>query len=71
MPGSGSGLWYQLDTPQGTAVMTMDATTQAVSREVYSPFGKLVAATGTWPDTSRGYLGQPGRAVGVVGWRGV
>ena len=59
VPGPGSGLWYQLDTPQGTATMTMDATTQAISREVYSPYGKLLASTGTWPDTSRGYLGQP------------
>jgi len=42
VPGPGSGPWYQLDTPQGTATITMDATTQAVSREVYSPYGKLL-----------------------------
>jgi hypothetical protein len=27
VPVPGSGLWYQLSTPQGTATMTMDAVT--------------------------------------------
>ncbi len=60
VPGPGSGLWYQLETPQGTAVMTMDATTQALSRQEYSPYGKTIyTSSAPWPDSSRGYLGQP------------
>jgi RHS repeat-associated protein len=57
-PGASSE-FYELDTPQGTATMTMDAVTQVVSRQEYSPYGKLIYTGGSWPDSSRGYLGQP------------
>lgn len=59
LPGK-SGLDYQLGDPHGTATLEMDATTQAISRIQYTPYGQLRGvASSTWVDPTRGYLGKP------------
>jgi RHS repeat-associated protein len=39
-----------------------------ISREEYSPYGKLIYSGGVWPDSSRGYLGQPAEPSGQGGY---
>jgi RHS repeat-associated protein len=47
--------------PLGTATIAMNATSQAVSRQEYTPFGETITST-NWPDSNRGYLGKPTEA---------
>ncbi|MFD7881910.1 RHS repeat-associated core domain-containing protein [Streptomyces bauhiniae] len=54
-----SGLSWMVDDHHGTASMTVDATTQAVTRRYTKPFGEARgAAPSTWPD-DKGFLGKP------------
>ena len=55
---SDPGVWYLFDNTQGTAVIAMNATTQAVSRQEFSPYGELIGSSGAWPDATRGFLGK-------------
>ncbi|MFJ4407225.1 ricin-type beta-trefoil lectin domain protein [Streptomyces sp. NPDC088910] len=53
---------YQVATVQGTATTAVDATTLAVTRRFYDPYGNPRGAKPTtWvaPDENRGFLGQP------------
>ncbi|MFJ8870527.1 RHS repeat-associated core domain-containing protein [Streptomyces sp. NPDC102473] len=54
-----TGLSWMVDDHHGTASMTVDATTQAITRRYAKPFGE---ARGTpspaWPD-DKGFLGKP------------
>jgi RHS repeat-associated protein len=71
MPGD-LGVWYLFNNPLGTAVIAMNATTQAVSRQEYTPYGELIITVGIWPDTTTGYLGksvEPGTGYTDVGAR--
>jgi hypothetical protein len=54
LTGAPSGLWYQMQTPQGTATMTMDATTEALSRQEFTPYGKVLSTSSSWPNSRRG-----------------
>ncbi|WP_159046453.1 RHS repeat-associated core domain-containing protein [Streptomyces sp. MMG1121] len=58
---AGGGLKYLFNDPHGTATLAMDATTQKVARQQYTPFGqpRSSANTSTWPDPTRSYLGKP------------
>ncbi|MET8692224.1 polymorphic toxin type 28 domain-containing protein [Streptomyces bauhiniae] len=57
-----SGLFWMVDDHHGTASMTVDATTQAVTRRYTKPFGEARgAAPSTWPD-DKGFLGKPADA---------
>ncbi|MFJ3233520.1 ricin-type beta-trefoil lectin domain protein [Streptomyces sp. NPDC086787] len=53
----GGGVSYLLSDNHGTPTMSMDVNTQAVSRTEYQPFGAVRARTGSWPTSSRGFLG--------------
>ncbi|WP_234343171.1 RHS repeat-associated core domain-containing protein [Streptomyces fulvoviolaceus] len=54
-----SGLSWMVDDHHGTASMTVDATTQAVTRRYTKPFGEARGATpSAWPD-DKGFLGKP------------
>ncbi|MFF3334721.1 RHS repeat-associated core domain-containing protein [Streptomyces sp. NPDC002888] len=54
-----TGLSWMVDDHHGTASMTVDATTQAVTRRYTKPFGEARGATPpTWPD-DKGFLGKP------------
>lgn len=51
-----------VDDHHGTASMTVDATTQAVTRRYTKPFGETRGATpSAWPD-DKGFLGKPADA---------
>ncbi|MFC4500640.1 MULTISPECIES: RHS repeat domain-containing protein [Streptomyces] len=57
-----SGLSWMVDDHHGTASMTVDATTQAVTRRYTKPFGEARGATpSVWPD-DKGFLGKPADA---------
>ncbi|MFJ9900856.1 RHS repeat-associated core domain-containing protein [Streptomyces sp. NPDC091280] len=58
---AGGGLKYLFNDPQGTATLAMDATTQQVARQQYTPYGQPRASANTtaWPDPSHSYLGKP------------
>nr|WP_237276962.1 RHS repeat-associated core domain-containing protein [Streptomyces caniscabiei] len=57
-----TGLSWMVDDHHGTASMTVDATTQAVTRRYTKPFGEARGATpATWPD-DKGFLGKPADA---------
>ncbi|MEH0423309.1 RHS repeat-associated core domain-containing protein [Streptomyces sp. B21-083] len=57
-----TGLSWMVDDHHGTASMTVDATTQAVTRRYTKPFGEARGATpSTWPD-DKGFLGKPADA---------
>ncbi|MFC4329515.1 RHS repeat-associated core domain-containing protein [Streptomyces andamanensis] len=54
-----TGLSWMVDDHHGTASMTVDATTQAVTRRYTKPFGEARgAAPSAWPD-DKGFLGKP------------
>ncbi|MFI7401668.1 polymorphic toxin-type HINT domain-containing protein [Streptomyces sp. NPDC049541] len=57
----GGGLKYLFSDPHGTATLAMDATTQQVAREEYTPYGqpRTGANTTAWPDPTHSYLGKP------------
>jgi RHS repeat-associated protein len=57
-----AGLSWMVDDHHSTASMTVDATTQAVSRRYTKPFGEARGATPpAWPD-DKGFLGKPADA---------
>ncbi|EFH29111.1 YD repeat protein [Streptomyces sviceus ATCC 29083] len=57
-----TGLSWMVDDHHGTASMTVDATTQAITRRYTSPFGEARGATPSgWPD-DKGFLGKPADA---------
>ncbi|WP_426570362.1 RHS repeat-associated core domain-containing protein [Streptomyces canus] len=57
-----TGLSWMVDDHHGTASMTVDATTQAVTRRYTKPFGESRGATPpAWPD-DKGFLGKPADA---------
>lgn len=52
------GLYWMVDDHHGTASMTVDATTQAVTRRYTKPFGETRGAKpSVWPD-DKGFLGK-------------
>ncbi|MEU9342089.1 RHS repeat-associated core domain-containing protein [Streptomyces sp. NPDC048278] len=54
-----AGLSWMVDDHHGTASMTVDATTQAVTRRYTKPFGEARGTTpSAWPD-DKGFLGKP------------
>ncbi|MFJ9713415.1 RHS repeat domain-containing protein [Streptomyces sp. NPDC101234] len=54
-----SGLSWMVDDHHGTASMTVDAVTQAVTRRYTKPFGEARGTTpSAWPD-DKGFLGKP------------
>ncbi|MFG2387033.1 RHS repeat domain-containing protein [Streptomyces avermitilis] len=54
-----TGLSWTVDDHHGTASMTVDATSQAVTRRYTKPFGEARGATPpAWPD-DKGFLGKP------------
>ncbi|MFF7889555.1 RHS repeat-associated core domain-containing protein [Streptomyces sp. NPDC020794] len=54
-----AGLNWMIDDHHGTASMTVDAITQAVTRRYTKPFGETRGATPpAWPD-DKGFLGKP------------
>ncbi|MFF8639007.1 RHS repeat domain-containing protein [Streptomyces pilosus] len=56
------GLSWMVDDHHGTASMTVDATTQAVTRRYTKPFGEARGTAPTaWPD-DKGFLGKPADA---------
>lgn len=57
-----TGLSWMVDDHHGTASMTVDATTQAVTRRYTKPFGEARGTTpAAWPD-DKGFLGKPADA---------
>jgi RHS repeat-associated protein len=58
---SGGGLYYVVNDAHGTATLAMDSTTQAVSRQQYTPYGqqRTSANSTPWPDATRSFLGKP------------
>jgi RHS repeat-associated protein len=57
-----TGLAWMVDDHHGTASMTVDATTQAVTRRYTKPFGEARGTTpSNWPD-DKGFLGKPADA---------
>lgn len=57
-----TGLSWMVDDHHGTASMTVDATTQAITRRYTKPFGEARGTTPpTWPD-DKGFLGKPADA---------
>jgi RHS repeat-associated protein len=57
-----TGLSWMVDDHHGTASMTVDATTQAITRRYTKPFGESRgAAPSAWPD-DKGFLGKPADA---------
>ncbi|MFD9324054.1 hypothetical protein ACFWDQ_41595 [Streptomyces sp. NPDC060053] len=56
-----TSLTWMVDNHHGTASMTVDATTQAVTHRYTKPFGETRGATpSAWPD-DKGFLGKPHR----------
>ncbi|MEV7413860.1 RHS repeat-associated core domain-containing protein [Streptomyces sp. NPDC089919] len=55
----GGGVHYTVANLQGTVNLTLDSTTQAVSRKRYKPYGETRGTVTGWPDPSRGFLGAP------------
>ncbi|MFI9649436.1 RHS repeat domain-containing protein [Streptomyces sp. NPDC052040] len=57
----GGGLKYLFGDPHGTASLAMDATTQQVARQEYTPYGQTRTGANTmaWPDPTHSYLGKP------------
>ncbi|MFJ2095209.1 RHS repeat domain-containing protein [Streptomyces sp. NPDC087901] len=54
-----TGLSWTVDDHHGTASMSVDATTQAITRRYTKPFGESRGVTpSTWPD-DKGFLGKP------------
>ncbi|MFD8914763.1 RHS repeat domain-containing protein [Streptomyces sp. NPDC059575] len=54
-----TGLSWMVDDHHGTASMTVDAITQAITRRYTKPFGEARGATPpAWPD-DKGFLGKP------------
>ncbi|MFF5639506.1 polymorphic toxin-type HINT domain-containing protein [Streptomyces sp. NPDC012825] len=53
-----TGLSWIVDDHHGTASMSVDATTQAVTRRYTKPFGEARGNTPTWVD-DKGFLGKP------------
>ncbi|WP_240802492.1 RHS repeat-associated core domain-containing protein [Streptomyces sp. A0642] len=54
-----TGLSWMVDDHHGTASMTVDATSQAITRRYMKPFGESRGTTPTaWPD-DKGFLGKP------------
>ncbi|MFD3662722.1 RHS repeat-associated core domain-containing protein [Streptomyces sp. NPDC058659] len=53
-----TGLSWIVDDHHGTASMSVDATTQAVTRRYTKPFGEARGTTPTWVD-DKGFLGKP------------
>ncbi|MFD4943091.1 RHS repeat domain-containing protein [Streptomyces sp. NPDC058409] len=59
---SEAGLSWMVDDHHGTASMTVDATSQAVTRRYTKPFGESRGtAPSAWPD-DKGFLGKPADA---------
>ncbi|MFE5969106.1 RHS repeat-associated core domain-containing protein [Streptomyces sp. NPDC056463] len=59
---SETGLSWMVEDHHGTASMTVDSTTQAVTRRYTKPFGETRGATpSAWPD-DKGFLGKPADA---------
>ncbi|WP_260848864.1 RHS repeat-associated core domain-containing protein [Streptomyces sp. SLBN-118] len=57
-----TGLSWMVDDHHGTASMTVDATTQAVTRRYTKPFGETRGESpSAWPD-DKGFLGKPADA---------
>ncbi|MGW1163416.1 RHS repeat domain-containing protein [Streptomyces sp. NPDC002519] len=58
---AGGGLKYLFNDPHGTAMLAMDATTQQVARQQYTPYGQSRSSANTtaWPDSTHSYLGKP------------
>ncbi|MDX3071939.1 RHS repeat-associated core domain-containing protein [Streptomyces sp. MI02-7b] len=58
---SGGGLKYVFSDANGSATLAMDATTQQVARQQYTPYGQSRASANStsWPDPTRAYLGKP------------
>ncbi|MFI8888239.1 RHS repeat-associated core domain-containing protein [Streptomyces sp. NPDC053813] len=57
-----TGLSWMVDDHHGTASMTVDATTQAITRRYTKPFGESRGtAPSAWPD-DKGFLGKPADA---------
>jgi RHS repeat-associated protein len=57
-----TSLSWMVDDHHGTASMTVDATTQAITRRYTKPFGDARGATPpAWPD-DKGFLGKPADA---------
>ncbi|MEU4242517.1 RHS repeat-associated core domain-containing protein [Actinoplanes sp. NPDC026619] len=57
LPGGGTS--YLFNDPNATATLSMDTTTQEVSRKQYKPYGETRSSTNAaaWPDLTHGYLG--------------
>ncbi|WTR67789.1 hypothetical protein OG814_41255 [Streptomyces zaomyceticus] len=53
-----TGLNWIVEDHHGTASMSIDATTQAVTRRYTKPFGEARGTTPTWVD-DKGFLGKP------------
>ncbi|WP_442819088.1 RHS repeat domain-containing protein [Streptomyces sp. NBC_01235] len=57
-----TSLTWMIDDHHGTASMTVDATTQSITRRYTKPFGETRSATPpAWPD-DKGFLGKPADA---------
>ncbi|MFF9601688.1 polymorphic toxin-type HINT domain-containing protein [Streptomyces sp. NPDC014684] len=58
---SGGGLKYIFSDPHGSATLAMDATTQQVARQQYTPYGQQRSSANAtaWPDATHSYLGKP------------
>ncbi len=57
-----TGLSWMVDDRHGTASMTVDATTQAITRRYTKPFGETRGTPpSAWPD-DKGFLGKPADA---------
>ncbi|MFJ3804587.1 RHS repeat-associated core domain-containing protein [Streptomyces sp. NPDC090088] len=58
---SGGGVKYLFNDAHGTSTLAMDASTQQVARQQYTPYGqpRASANTVTWPDPTHSYLGKP------------
>ncbi|MFF5078389.1 RHS repeat domain-containing protein [Actinoplanes sp. NPDC000266] len=57
----GGGTHYMISDTHDSATLSMDTTTQAISRQQFKPYGedRATANTTGWPDLTRGYLGAP------------
>ncbi|QHA07908.1 type IV secretion protein Rhs [Streptomyces broussonetiae] len=58
---AGGGLKYLFSDPHGTANLSMDATTQQVARQQYTPYGQQRSSANSsgWPDPTHTFLGKP------------
>ncbi|MFF5076330.1 polymorphic toxin-type HINT domain-containing protein [Actinoplanes sp. NPDC000266] len=57
----GGGTHYMISDTHDSATLSMDTTTQEISRQQFKPYGedRKSANTTGWPDMTRGYLGAP------------